>query len=77
MYVQCLSLHGGKDQVDRDHTLNEFKTGVKTVMVATSGNLTLSSELHINLLLCSVTPTTFTYTVHLMFCSYTYIDVLL
>lgn len=32
----CLSLHGGKDQVDRDHTLHEFKTGVKTVMVATS-----------------------------------------
>ena len=23
----CLSLHGGKDQVDRDHTLHEFKTG--------------------------------------------------
>jgi len=32
----CLSLHGGKDQVDRDFTLNEFKTGIKTVMVATS-----------------------------------------
>lgn len=32
----CLSLHGGKDQVDRDHTLHEFKTGVKTVMIATS-----------------------------------------
>jgi ATP-dependent RNA helicase DDX46/PRP5 len=32
----CLSLHGGKDQVDRDHTLHEFKTGIKTVMVATS-----------------------------------------
>lgn len=31
-----LSLHGGKDQIDRDHTLHEFKTGVKTVMVATS-----------------------------------------
>mmetsp|Transcript_20820 Transcript_20820/g.21475 ORF Transcript_20820/g.21475 Transcript_20820/m.21475 type:complete len:882 (-) Transcript_20820:133-2778(-) len=32
----CLSLHGGKDQLDRDHTLHEFKTGIKTVMVATS-----------------------------------------
>jgi ATP-dependent RNA helicase DDX46/PRP5 len=32
----CLSLHGGKDQLDRDHTLHEFKKGVKTVMVATS-----------------------------------------
>mmetsp|Transcript_7732 Transcript_7732/g.11479 ORF Transcript_7732/g.11479 Transcript_7732/m.11479 type:complete len:1173 (+) Transcript_7732:111-3629(+) len=32
----CLSLHGGKDQLDRDHTLHEFKTLVKTVMVATS-----------------------------------------
>lgn len=32
----CLSLHGGKDQVDRDFTLHEFKTCVKTVMVATS-----------------------------------------
>lgn len=31
-----LSLHGGKDQLDRDHTLHEFKTGIKTVMVATS-----------------------------------------
>jgi ATP-dependent RNA helicase DDX46/PRP5 len=31
-----LSLHGGKDQLDRDHTLHEFKTLVKTVMVATS-----------------------------------------
>jgi ATP-dependent RNA helicase DDX46/PRP5 len=32
----CLSLHGGKDQLDRDHTLHEFKRGIKTVMVATS-----------------------------------------
>lgn len=32
----CLSLHGGKEQADRDHTLHEFKTGVKTVMIATS-----------------------------------------
>lgn len=31
-----LSLHGGKDQIDRDHTLHEFKTLIKTVMVATS-----------------------------------------
>ena len=32
----CLSLHGGKDQLDRDHTLHEFKSLVKTVMIATS-----------------------------------------
>jgi ATP-dependent RNA helicase DDX46/PRP5 len=32
----CLSLHGGKDQIDRDHTLHEFKSLIKTVMVATS-----------------------------------------
>lgn len=32
----CLSLHGGKDQMDRDHTLHEFKTGIKTIMIATS-----------------------------------------
>ena len=36
LHYPCLSLHGGKDQVDRDHTLHEFKTGIKTVMVATS-----------------------------------------
>lgn len=32
----CLSLHGGEDYLDRDHTLHEFKSGIKTVMVATS-----------------------------------------
>lgn len=32
----CLSLHGGHDQVDRDHTLHEFRQGIKTVLVATS-----------------------------------------
>lgn len=32
----CLSLHGGKEQVDRDYTLHEFKTQIKTVLVATS-----------------------------------------
>ena len=32
----CVSLHGGKDQFDRDHTLYEFKTLIKSVMVATS-----------------------------------------
>ena len=32
----CLSLHGGHDQADRDHTLYEYRTGIKTVMVATS-----------------------------------------
>lgn len=32
----CLSLHGGKDQLDRDYTIHEFKTLIKTVMIATS-----------------------------------------
>ena len=32
----ALSLHGGKDQADRDQTLADFKNGVRTVMVATS-----------------------------------------
>eukprot|EP01100_Stratorugosa_tubuloviscum_P001675 TRINITY_DN1380_c0_g2_i1.p1 TRINITY_DN1380_c0_g2~~TRINITY_DN1380_c0_g2_i1.p1 ORF type:complete len:425 (-),score=218.30 TRINITY_DN1380_c0_g2_i1:35-1309(-) len=32
----CLSLHGGKDQLDRDTTIKEFKTGNKFVLVATS-----------------------------------------
>jgi len=32
----CLSLHGGKEQVDRDQILNDFKTGDCPVLVATS-----------------------------------------
>lgn len=32
----CLSLHGGIDQVDRDQTLHDFKSGVANLMVATS-----------------------------------------
>ncbi len=32
----CMSLHGGKDQVDRDSTLADFKSGVCPVMIATS-----------------------------------------
>ena len=32
----CLSLHGGKDQADRDTTINDFKNGVMTLMIATS-----------------------------------------
>lgn len=31
-----LSLHGGKDQVDRDETINNFKAGVAQVLTATS-----------------------------------------
>ena len=31
----CLSLHGGKDQLDRDHTLHEFKRG-DTVLIMPS-----------------------------------------
>ncbi|KDO23957.1 hypothetical protein SPRG_10653 [Saprolegnia parasitica CBS 223.65] len=32
----ALSLHGGKDQVDRDYTVDDFKRKVRTLMVATS-----------------------------------------
>ena len=32
----CLSLHGAKDQSDRESTINDFKTGVSNVLVATS-----------------------------------------
>jgi len=32
----CLSLHGGKDQQDRDFTIDDFKRKVATIMVATS-----------------------------------------
>ncbi|KAK9806771.1 hypothetical protein WJX72_002237 [[Myrmecia] bisecta] len=32
----CLSLHGGKDQSDRESTLNDFKADVCNVLVATS-----------------------------------------
>jgi ATP-dependent RNA helicase DDX46/PRP5 len=32
----ALSLHGGKDQIDRDFTIDDFKRKVRTLMVATS-----------------------------------------
>ncbi|KAK5672541.1 pre-mRNA processing RNA-helicase [Batrachochytrium dendrobatidis] len=32
----CQSLHGGKDQADRDSTLSDFKTGSTNIMIATS-----------------------------------------
>lgn len=32
----CMSIHGGKDQVDRDSTIADFKSGVCPVLVATS-----------------------------------------
>ncbi|TPX14253.1 uncharacterized protein E0L32_000647 [Thyridium curvatum] len=32
----CMSLHGGKDQVDRDSTITDFKSGVCPVLIATS-----------------------------------------
>nr|CCA14242.1 Os08g0159900 putative [Albugo laibachii Nc14] len=32
----ALSLHGGKDQIDRDYTIDDFKRQVRTLMVATS-----------------------------------------
>jgi ATP-dependent RNA helicase DDX46/PRP5 len=36
MGYQCLSLHSGKDQLDRRHSIDDFKNKVRTVMVATS-----------------------------------------
>ncbi|KAJ3158714.1 pre-mRNA processing RNA-helicase [Geranomyces michiganensis] len=32
----CQSLHGGKDQSDRDSTITDFKTGTTNVLIATS-----------------------------------------
>ena len=32
----CMSLHGGKDQVDRDSTIVDFKAGVVPIVIATS-----------------------------------------
>ncbi|KAL7750433.1 pre-mRNA processing RNA-helicase [Sorochytrium milnesiophthora] len=32
----CMSLHGGKDQMDRDSTISDFKSGVASVLIATS-----------------------------------------
>jgi ATP-dependent RNA helicase DDX46/PRP5 len=32
----CMSLHGGKDQVDRDSTISDFKKGVCPILIATS-----------------------------------------
>lgn len=32
----CLSLHGGKDQMDRESTVHDFKTDVCNLLIATS-----------------------------------------
>lgn len=32
----CMSIHGGKDQVDRNSTIDDFKAGVVPILVATS-----------------------------------------
>ncbi|KAL0949684.1 hypothetical protein HGRIS_009721 [Hohenbuehelia grisea] len=32
----CMSLHGGKDQIDRDSTIADFKSGVVPIVIATS-----------------------------------------
>lgn len=32
----CFSLHGGKDQSDRDSTINDFKNGIVDILIATS-----------------------------------------
>lgn len=35
MGYPCLSLHGGKDQSDRESTINDFKSDVCNLLVAT------------------------------------------
>lgn len=32
----CMSIHGGKDQIDRDSTINDFKAGIVPILIATS-----------------------------------------
>ena len=32
----CMSIHGGKDQVDRDSTIQDFKAGIFPILIATS-----------------------------------------
>ncbi|KAI2467701.1 P-loop containing nucleoside triphosphate hydrolase protein [Annulohypoxylon bovei var. microspora] len=32
----CMSIHGGKDQIDRDSTIEDFKHGVIPILIATS-----------------------------------------
>ena len=32
----CMSIHGGKDQIDRDSTIDDFKAGVVPILIATS-----------------------------------------
>lgn len=32
----CMSIHGGKDQIDRDSTIEDFKAGIVPIMIATS-----------------------------------------
>ncbi|KAI0842073.1 P-loop containing nucleoside triphosphate hydrolase protein [Hypoxylon sp. FL0890] len=32
----CMSIHGGKDQIDRDSTIQDFKHGVVPILIATS-----------------------------------------
>ena len=32
----CLSLHGGKEQSDRESTLHDYRTGVCDILIATS-----------------------------------------
>ncbi|KAL8766326.1 MAG: hypothetical protein Q9209_006852 [Squamulea sp. 1 TL-2023] len=32
----CMSIHGGKDQIDRDSTIEDFKAGIVPILIATS-----------------------------------------
>ncbi|CAM1506759.1 Fc.00g064000.m01.CDS01 [Cosmosporella sp. VM-42] len=32
----CMSIHGGKDQIDRDSTIQDFKKGIVPILIATS-----------------------------------------
>lgn len=40
----ALSLHGGMDQFDRDHTVLDFKNGLKTIMVRNTCNATATQS---------------------------------
>ena len=35
-YYSCMSIHGGKDQIDRDSTIDDFKSGAVPILIATS-----------------------------------------
>ena len=65
----CLSLHSGKDQLDRRHSIDDFKKKVRTVMVATSlAGRGLDVD-GLNLVVCLFTVHCSLFTVHFSICS--------